>query len=157
MSSICWIPTGGCLTQDEFRALFSKADGKISEADFEQLFAFCDADGSGTVNAQELEDGWAFLCQRVVEREVAALGLSTTDIVFAVVSATLGVSLLFAFIFTAIAGWSSNNSFEAAVQTALVSMSGIFVKAVRKRAPAEDKDMDELVQEVSDSVDAEAD
>eukprot|EP00929_Paragymnodinium_shiwhaense_P053242 TRINITY_DN26654_c0_g2_i1.p1 TRINITY_DN26654_c0_g2~~TRINITY_DN26654_c0_g2_i1.p1 ORF type:complete len:1617 (+),score=442.53 TRINITY_DN26654_c0_g2_i1:183-5033(+) len=138
----------GDLSLDEFRTLFSTADGGgMSDDQIEQLFAYCDADGSGSVSAADLEEGWSFVVSRLVEKEMRNLGISNADIVVMVSFTVALLTVLFLFIFLALQGWYEENSFGSLVQTGLVSGSGKAVLFFRRRAPGERASMKSINRE----------
>jgi len=147
----------GELSLEEFHKLFATADGTLTTEQIEQLFAYCDTDGSHSIQAAELEEGWSFVTGRIVEKEMANMGISMADIVVMVVLVVFALLTLFAFIFLAMQGWYAETSFNAMVQTALISGSGKLVTAVRARAPGEDKDVNAMMSQVKDAADGDGD
>jgi len=141
----------GVLQRSEFKELFTSMGDKMPPQVIDQLFAYCDADGSGTITETELEEGWAYVSHKIVEERMAEFGTSWVDILIAIIYAVVTLCVLFAFIFLALQGWSSETSFTSIVQTALVSGCGRIVTGVRKRAPAEKPDVDDIMEEMDAS------
>merc|ERR1711871_370 len=100
----------GYLKLADFQQLFSKMDA-MPDDQVQQLFAYADVDGSGTISVVELEDAWAFMVERIVEKEMVAMGVSPADIVVTVLLAILCLGALFTFIFLALQGWYGESSF----------------------------------------------
>lgn len=136
------------LTFEEFRRLFANVDDTMSEAQIEQLFAYCDVDGSGTITQTELEEAWDFMAAKIVDQEMASLGLTTVDIVIGLVLVVSTLVALFAFIFLALQGWHSEKAFDSAVQTVLVAASGKVVTKFRRLTKGEKTDMDRQCEEI---------
>merc|ERR1712039_381924 len=144
--------SSGTLTPDEFRKLGTCLDGKLPDAELEHLFSYCDPDGSQYITAEEFDAGWAYLSERVVEAEITRMGASTLEIAASAFLAACALVILLTFIFTALSGWYSQNTFGSIVQTALVTGCGKAVVALRKRAPAESSNIDDLVNQLDDEV-----
>merc|ERR1711871_1390462 len=137
------------LDMEEFKNLFEKLDIPAPEGQIEQMFAFCDMDGSGTLTETEFVDGWEYLMEGILESAADGLGLSTIQIVAAVLTLMSYLAILFIFIFLALGGWYNEASFDSIVQSSLVAGSGKFVKTLRNRSKAENPDdVDGLVSAI---------
>lgn len=129
-------------------------DDTMSDRITEQLFAYCDTDGSQSISLLEMEDAWSYLMEKIIEESMTTLGSSTWDIIYAVTVSVLILLLLFGFIFLALQGWYTESAFDSVVQTALVAGSGKAVMVLRRRAPADgDKDLNSVISELRGSGD----
>jgi len=122
----------------EFRGLFQILELDLTESEIEQLFALCDTDLSGELSEKEFVDGWELMLDNLLDEAAASIGLSTMNIVLAVLCLLLVLSLLVSFILIALAAWSSDSPFGAAVQAGLVGGTGSATDNGRKKSPAED-------------------
>ena len=83
-------------------------------------------------------DGWELMLDNLLDEAAASIGLSTMNIVLTVLCLLLVLSLLVSFILIALAAWSSDSPFGAAVQAGLVGGTGSATDNGRKKSPAED-------------------
>eukprot|EP00746_Dinoflagellata_sp_MGD_P092896 gnl/MRDRNA2_/MRDRNA2_367456_c0_seq1.p1 gnl/MRDRNA2_/MRDRNA2_367456_c0~~gnl/MRDRNA2_/MRDRNA2_367456_c0_seq1.p1 ORF type:complete len:160 (-),score=39.06 gnl/MRDRNA2_/MRDRNA2_367456_c0_seq1:83-505(-) len=117
----------------------------------EQIFAYCDTDGSGCMSKVELEEAWDFLLKQLIEQAMITLGCSNVDIIATVILTVGSLACLFAFVCLALQGWYAESSFDAVVQTALVSGMGKLVTVYRNKAKGESGDADTLIAEMSEA------
>jgi len=137
------------LSMEDFEHIFELLDLNITENQKDQLFAFCDVDCSGDISEQEFVTGWELMVQIFLEESAASLGLSTADIVFVVVSLVTILALVIAFVLMTLSAWANEGSFEAVIQSLLISGCGKATTLLRKRSKAEDNgNMDGLVKKL---------
>jgi len=110
-----------------------------------------DADGSGMIDQQEFVDAWERIEEEIVQDTLESLGVSDAAIAGFVLYLLLLLSVTFAFIFTAIRAWENSSSFEAVVQSLLVTGSGVLTQVTRSRPKGEDGD-EQSISEIVDSV-----
>ena len=135
----------GVLSREDISKLFDRIEGlNMTSKQLDQLFAYCDTDGSGTLTAREFHEGWEFAVRQILEQAAESVGLSSTQIILAIVIMLLWLSLLFAFLFLASQGWYNDKTFDSVVQTLLVAGSGKAVTLMRRRSAAEGGDLDKL-------------
>jgi len=135
---------GDELSMDEFKHLFDFLELSITETQKEQLFAFCDMDCSGKISAKEFQEGWEKMMEVFLEQAAAGQGLSTVQI-FAMVAALVTIlALLLFFILSALSSYSNEGSFAAISQSVLISGCGKAATALRKRAKAEEGNVDSI-------------
>ena len=158
----------GELSMEEFKELFELLKLDLTDNQKEQLFAFCDADCSGTVNEKEFIEGFDRVIEFFLENAATAQGLSKIQIAIVIFMIIVLLGLLLFFILVTIFGWSNDSSFTAVIQSLLISGAGKSVTALRKRGKAEEaesKSIDDLVgqimeeqrQAASDAADADGD
>merc|ERR1712056_121271 len=103
----------------------------------DQLFVYCDVDGSGAISEKELGESWEFLVATMMEAAAQNVGIGTTDIVFSCILICGTFALLLCFLFLALQGWYNESSFDSMVQAVMVSGSGRAMKSLRSRVAAE--------------------
>ena len=125
-------------------------DLSIPPSKQERLFAATDINGSGRVSEEEFAQGWADMVEAIVDESVAQAGLSPASIAALVAAALLCLGLVFTFIFLALSGWHTEQSFTASVRTILVAVAGRAATSLRGRVKAEKSttDMDEIVEQI---------
>jgi len=139
----------GQLTMDQFKRLFDLLELDITDGQKEQLFAFCDSDMTGEISEKEFADGWELMVQVFLENSADSLGLSRTQI-FLVVSMLLTTLVLtVVFILLTLTAWQNEGSFEAVVQSVMISGVGKASAALRTRSKAEsEENIDGLVGKI---------
>lgn len=139
------------ISADEFNDLFDKLQLNVSKQKRSQMFAYCDRDGSGFVDAAEFTDAWAYLEEQIINETLDDLGVSNTAIIGAVVYLAVCLAVLLSFLFLAIAAWENSSGFEAVIQTLLVSGSAGLTSFARNQSKGESADENEL-QAIIDGV-----
>merc|ERR1711865_201590 len=134
------------LKLDEFKVLFEMLDLDITENQKENLFAFCDADCSGDIDEKEFTEGWDMMVEVFLENQADSQGLSKAQILLVVLYTVVMLGMAMTFILFAIGAWQNEGSFNAVVQSALVSGVGKASASLRSKSKAENADnLDELV------------
>ncbi|KAA0159778.1 hypothetical protein FNF28_05688 [Cafeteria roenbergensis] len=139
------------LTRAEFDDLFERLNVNLSASKRDQLFSMSDADGSGMIDQQEFVDAWDRIEEEIIQDTLESLGVSDAAIAGFVLYLLLLLAVAFAFIFTAIRAWENSSSFEAVVQSLLVTGSGVLTQVTRARPKGEDGD-EQSISEIVDSV-----
>ncbi len=139
------------ISADEFDDLFDKLQLNVSKQKRSQMFAYCDRDGSGFVDAAEFTDAWAYLEEQIINETLDDLGVSNTAIIAAVIYLAVCLAVLLSFLFLAIAAWENSSGFEAVIQTLLVSGSAGLTSFARSQSKGESADENEL-QAIIDGV-----
>ncbi len=122
-----------------------------TEAQKEQLFAFCDTDCSGVISEKEFQEGWDMMLEVLLENVADSLGLSKAQIIMAWVYILTILVLLVFFILLTIGAWNNESSFNALVQGTLISGAGKAVTALRQKSKAEDgESLEGLVDQILD-------
>merc|ERR1711935_820751 len=135
-----------CLKMDEFKKLFDLMGLDITENQKENLFAFCDADCSGEIDEKEFQEGWDMMVEVFLENQADSQGLSKAQILLVVLYTVVMLAMAMTFILFAIGAWQNEGSFNAVVQSALVSGVGKASASLRSKSKAENADnLDELV------------
>eukprot|EP00003_Mantamonas_plastica_P021566 TRINITY_DN3511_c0_g1_i2.p1 TRINITY_DN3511_c0_g1~~TRINITY_DN3511_c0_g1_i2.p1 ORF type:complete len:311 (+),score=136.77 TRINITY_DN3511_c0_g1_i2:343-1275(+) len=137
---------------DEFCQLFDKLGFNVSDLKRAQMFAYADKDGSGEISVGEFEQAWSYLEEEMMDSALESMGISDSSIIFIVLSLVVMTVLVFVFLFLAMAVWSNGGSFEAVIQTFLVSGTGAAMSFARSQPAAEKATDDELDGAVSDNV-----
>ena len=135
----------------EFKRIFDLLELDITEAQKEQLFAFCDTDCSGVISEKEFQEGWEMMLEVLLENVADSLGLSKAQIIMAWVYILTILVLLVFFILLTIGAWNNESSFNALVQGTLISGAGKAVTALRQKSKAEDgESLEGLVDQILD-------
>ena len=125
------------LKMKDFKRIFELLELDITEAQKEQLFAFCDTDCSGEISEKEFQEGWDMMLEVLLENAADSLGLSKAQIIMACVYILTILVLLVFFILLTIGAWNNESSFNAIVQSALISGVGKATTALRQKSKAE--------------------
>ena len=110
------------------------------------------ATGDGRISQKEFEDGWDFLVTLLVEEAVDSAGVSPGQITLSIAGLIVWLLFLFAFIFLAIQGWFRAGSFESAIQSMFIGVTGFLTQRLRSRTKAERSDEGEFRQYVKNFV-----
>jgi len=98
-----------------------------------------------------MESTGEMMIQIYLEHTADRLGLSTAQIIMVVVYILIFLGLLISFILLAISAWQNKSSFNAVIQSALISGAGRGVTALRQRGKAESEgNLDGLVKKLTD-------
>jgi len=98
-----------------------------------------------------MESTGEMMIQIYLEHTADRLGLSTAQIIMVVAYILIFLGLLISFILLAISAWQNKSSFNAVIQSALISGAGRGVTALRQRGKAESEDnLDGLVKKLTD-------
>jgi len=143
------------LDYEEFSSLFERLDLKLPRRRREQMFAYCDADSSGTISRDEFESAWEWVKEQMVEEAVESMGISNADIVIAITTLVLGLTLVIIFILVALKAWENASSFDSVIQSLLVASTGGVMQKFRKQRKGENAEPEEL-DGVLDSISNEA-
>jgi len=101
--------------------------------------------------ASFMESTGEMMIQIYLEHTADRLGLSTAQIIMVVVYILIFLGLLISFILLAISAWQNKSSFNAVIQSALISGAGRGVTALRQRGKAESEgNLDGLVKKLTD-------
>ena len=141
----------GELSMKEFKELFELLKLDLTDNQKEQLFAFCDADCSNTVNEKEFVEGFDRVVEFFLDNAATTEGLSRLQIAMLIIAVVVMLGLLLFFILVTIFGWSNDSSFTAVIQSMLISGVGKSVTALRKRGRAEEaegKSVNDLVDQI---------
>ena len=126
------------MDEEEFIVLFKMLRLPLTEAQKRQLFFMCDLDGNGVLTAAEFCAGWKRIEATIAMEFLRSQGLGPSQILAAVILSLTLIALLFAFIFTAVGGWTqTQDTFGSVTQTILVSGTGKVVLLLRRRAEGE--------------------
>lgn len=93
--------------------------------------------GDGRISQKEFEDGWSFLITLLVEEAVDSAGVSPGQITLTITGLVIWLLFLFAFIFLAVQGWFTAGSFESAVQSIFIAVTGFLSQRLRSKSKAE--------------------
>ena len=108
-------------------------------------------DCSGFISAKEFQEGWDMMVEIFLENSADSQGLSKAQILLVILYTVIVVGLLIAFILFAITAWQNEGSFNAVVQSALISGVGKASTALRNRSKAESSEnLDDLVGKIMD-------
>ena len=138
----------GKLSKAEFKRLFEVLDLSIPPAKQDRLFAAIDTDADDTVTEEEFTKGWDDLVAAMIDEEMENAGMSDVRMAMLVAAVLVLLGGVFAFIFLALSGWHTEQSFVASVRTLLVAISGRAATSMRVRLKAEKVEVDELVDEL---------
>ena len=135
-------------SMEQFKRLFDLLELDVTETQKEQLFAFCDTDMTGQISEKEFADGWDTLVEVFLENSADSLGLSRAQIFCVVFMLVITLALVVVFILLTLNAWRGG-SFEAFVQSILISGAGKVTAALRSRSKAENADsIDGLVDKI---------
>ena len=140
----------GKMSEEEFVELFKILHLPLTNSQKHQLFFQCDTNGDGVLTISEFCAGWKRIEATIAVEFLTSQGLSPSQILAAVLLSLTLLGLLFAFIFTALGGWSqTQDTFGSVTQTVLVSGTGKVVLLLRKRTEGELDDEAESASDVS--------
>jgi len=136
---------------EEFKRLFELLELDVTDGQKEQLFAFCDTDMSGSISEKEFSNGWEMMTSVFLESSADSLGLSRAQIFTAVAAILTTLVLLIVFILLTLTAWQNEGSFNAVVQSAMISGVGKATATLRQRSKAESaENIDGLVGKIMD-------
>ena len=139
------------ISMEQFKRLFELLDLDVTDGQKEQLFAFCDTDMSGFISEKEFSNGWEMLTSVFLESSADSLGLSRAQIFSAVAAVLTTLVLLIMFILLTLTAWQNEGSFNAVVQSVMISGVGKATATLRQRSKAESADnIDGLVGKIMD-------
>lgn len=118
------VDQSGSLSTTELEGLFDALEMPIPDRYKRSMFAQLDVEGNGTVSASEFEAGWADMLETIMAQGLINAGLSTLQIVLAVLTLTLLVSLLIAFILVALSGWPRRTLESSVIESLLIAGVG---------------------------------
>merc|ERR1712070_757963 len=125
------------LDVEEFKSLFTTLNIEMPEEKQEKLLALCDMDCSGTIDEEEFASSWAYFHEAIIEQAAGEAGLSYGYIIVTVCSVLFLVVLVFAFVFSALTGWSNEGNFVTVIRSMIVTFIGTTVTLFRRRTAME--------------------
>jgi len=134
----------------DFRRLFAALDLDLSDGQLDRLFAMVDLSGSDTISLKEFESAWDLLQEEILEGYMAEMGLSTGQIVMAIVYVFVMIVLLLTFLLLVLSSWVGEDSFAAVIKSGLIAVVGQNITNARTKAKAElgDGELDDVVAAV---------
>lgn len=126
------------LERHEFDEIFAWLNLDIGEERKNQMFAYCDTAGTGTVSREEFVKAWDWLEKTIYESVASGVGLSTTKLYLLLIIQAVVLLLVFAFLFLATVAFATNGSFNAVIQSLAITFVGYISAQARQKVRGEE-------------------